>query len=379
MYEGILISDKIENGRTAGSIRLLATTIEFYNDKTKVSFPLAGLNVDRGGAANRLVFFSHPSFAGDTLYTQDHSILQHASFSNDQTLQLQVEKIRKSFKRKYIYSLAAIAAFTAILLASFYGLFLLKDSVVKKIASKIPVAWEEKLGNMAGSQVAMNSIQDKYLEDELKKITSPILAEIRKNNKRNYKFRFFLVNDPVVNAFALPGGIIMINSGLVVKADSAEELAGVIAHEISHITLQHGVRQIIQSVGIYLIIQTLLGDMEGIMAVLLDNSGFLMNLKFSRDFEREADDSGFAYLYEAGINPLGMKNFFQKLKEKEKEIMGEGVDIPSIISTHPGTEERINHLQKKLLQIDNKKKFRKNIMDFDKFKNKMKKYSNRQE
>src|SRR5690606_32430743 len=120
-------------------------------------------------------------------------------------------------------------------------------------------------------------------------------------------------------------------------AETPEEVAGVVAHEIAHVTEQHSMRQIISSTGLFLIIQAFLGDASGLLGALADNSYFLLNQKFSRDHEREADEKGMELLIAANIDPQGMISFFETLEE-------EHADMPSalnMISTHPATKERI--------------------------------------
>lgn len=370
-YNGIAISDKIKNGRTAGEISVTRKGLSFKSEKAEITLPLLGLKIEKGGAANNLLFFTHTKKEGWSVYTDQKDILKEELFTEYEELKTQIQQFNKN-KIKNSILLSIGTAFAGIL---FYFAFLasssLKDFAVKEIAAKIPLEWEEKLGGMAGSGVSSHIITNESINKDLGKITAPILKEINKDNARKYKFKFVIVDDKVVNAFALPGGTVIINSGLLLKTESPEELAGVLAHEISHVTRQHGVRQIIQSIGIYMIVQTLLGDVQGILAVLLDNSGFLLNLKFSRDFEREADDSGFKYLVGAEIDPTGMVSFFDKMKEEEKKVTGGEVEIPSIISTHPATDERINNLKKKLNKIESKNKYIKINLDYKKFKNKI--------
>ena len=371
VYNAIALSDKIPNGRTSGQLEI-STHLNFKSDKADKKIQLANLHIEAGGASGRLLFFKNPSTPGWSFYTDDWSILDDPAWEADAAVLQQILALKKKKKSRMSVYLAILFVMVGISYAGFFGTVWFKDFAIKSIAGQIPVEWEEKLGGMAFNGFSANVIKDKTLNSELSQILSPILKAAESDRK--YKFRFYLVADKMVNAFALPGGIVIINSGLVKKTTSAEELAGVIAHEISHITRQHGTRQLIQSVGIYFLVQTLLGDIQGLLAILLDNSSLLLNLKFSRDFEREADDSGFRYLVESGINPSGMISFFGKLK-KEEEKQKEGLDLPAIISTHPATAERISNLDEKMKNIDKTTKFQKISVDYSAFKNRMKRLS----
>ncbi|MFW6236744.1 MAG: M48 family metalloprotease, partial [Desulfovibrionales bacterium] len=100
-------------------------------------------------------------------------------------------------------------------------------------------------------------------------ITDPVFQGIPETE---YDFRVYLARNPEINAFALPGGIIVLNSGLILSATGPDQVAGVLAHEAAHVTLRHGLRQIIGTVGLFALVQALFGDATGLMAVLIDNS-----------------------------------------------------------------------------------------------------------
>lgn len=142
-------------------------------------------------------------------------------------------------------------------------------------------------------------------------------------------------NDSVVNAFAIPGGHVYIYSGLAKKVKSEDELAGVLAHEIAHISQRHGVKTIIKNNFYSTVADLLLGEDSQKWANFLDT---FRQLKNSRDMEYEADSCAVTFSAEAKQNPLGMKNFLGTLKDM-------GNSIPDIISTHPDTEKRIEYVQ----------------------------------
>ena len=155
------------------------------------------------------------------------------------------------------------------------------------------------------------------------------------------------------SSFALPGGFFYVNSGLILRAQEESELAGVMAHEISHVTARHGTKnatkgQILQLATIPLV---LLGPAglagyglyEGLNIALP-----LTFLKFSRDAEREADFLGLQYMYKAGYDPNAYVTFFERIQADEKRRPG---TIPKVFSTHPPTPERIDNAQKEIARI----------------------------
>jgi predicted Zn-dependent protease len=164
-------------------------------------------------------------------------------------------------------------------------------------------------------------------------------------------FTIKVLDSEEVNAFALPGGFFFVNSGLILKADSESELAGVMAHEIAHVAARHGTRQatrgtLINYASIPLIFMggwTGYAIRQGLgLAIPL---GFLT---FSRGFEREADFLGLQYLYKAGYDPTAFVDFFEKIESMEKKKPG---TISKVFSTHPMTDDRIKESQKEIQEV----------------------------
>jgi predicted Zn-dependent protease len=150
-------------------------------------------------------------------------------------------------------------------------------------------------------------------------------------------FHFFVVQDTQLNAFAIPGGYVFIFHGLLAQINSADELAGVLAHEIAHVEKNHFFKDIrkVQALELATIAAILLGGPEA--AVLAQGAAFNLQLQYSRENEAEADAVALIYLPRAGYNPEGLSNFFETMLVYEKfnpPLM------PSYFSTHPGMQER---------------------------------------
>jgi len=379
-YEAIAMGDQFERGRLSGRLTIESGFIVFRSGPFEKRFAIDGIEISRGGASDSLLFFSDPSDRSVTLYTRDSAILNEPSFAASDAALRQVVRLQKQTQKKRLGFVALLLVSIAALYGTVRGGVYLKEYAVRSIVKMVPLEWEEKLGNAAFSQVHATPLSDLpvSLQNDLKKITEPLVAEA-KSGDRHYRFRFYLSPDPEVNAFALPGGIVVIQKGLVEKARSPEELAGVIAHELSHVTQQHSLRQLTQTIGLYLVMQAFLGDVEGLFAVLLENSGYLLTLKFSRDFEAEADEGGFKTLVDAKIDPAGMISFFETLEKLERKKEGDsgtengdgtdagGDSYLEMIRTHPDTAKRIAALKKRYERID-RSRFRRLSIDFDRFK-----------
>lgn len=166
-------------------------------------------------------------------------------------------------------------------------------------------------------------------------------------NRGDLDWHFFVVNTDVVNAFALPGGYIYVNRGVIERAGKMDELAGVMGHEIGHVVKRHSVKQMQQqqgaNVGIVLTcVLTHVCDSQASQAAI-QVGGAAVFAKFSRQDEKEADEEGFKNVIRAGISPRGLVTFFQKL-------MAEQTTEPSAVdawfSDHPLTQDRIADIQR---------------------------------
>jgi predicted Zn-dependent protease len=171
-------------------------------------------------------------------------------------------------------------------------------------------------------------------------------------------FEFFLIRDSQINAFALPGGFIGVNTGLILAAQAESEVAGVMAHEIAHVTQRHIARMLMQQD------QSAVATLGAIAAALLlsrvstqaaeaaiafGQAGAIQNqLNFTRDNEREADRVGLQILDQAGFDPRGMAAFFERL-QRATRVYEAGA--PSYLRTHPLTFERIADMQNRTEQL----------------------------
>lgn len=204
-----------------------------------------------------------------------------------------------------------------------------------------------------GKQLAME------VERQAKLVDDPIISEyvnrVGQNLVRNSDVKvpvtIKVIDSEEVNAFALPGGFFFVNTGLVLRAETEAELAGVMAHEIAHIAARHGTRQATrgQVVNLATIPLIFMGGWTGYgvrqAASVLIPIGFLT---FSRGFETEADLLGLQYLYKAGYDPTAFVDFFEKLQSDEKRKPG---TMAKVFSSHPLTEDRIKGSQKNIQEI----------------------------
>jgi predicted Zn-dependent protease len=166
--------------------------------------------------------------------------------------------------------------------------------------------------------------------------------QIARQGGRNLSYRFYVVNTDAVNAFAVPGGFIYVNRGLIDKAANMSELAGVLAHEIGHVEERHSVEQLERqqsaNVGLNLAYVLLGRAPSGVEQAAIGVGGSLYFASHSREAEQEADAVAIDYLRGAGIHPRGLVTFFQKLMDDQSRQPSQ---LEAWFSTHPTTTERV--------------------------------------
>jgi Zn-dependent protease with chaperone function len=205
-------------------------------------------------------------------------------------------------------------------------------------AARVPVTWEASLGDaVVGHLVpAGKRCEDPQRQQALDAIVSALL---RGAPGQPYRFRLTVVDDATVNALAAPGGALVLFRGLLERTASAEELAGVLAHEIQHVLHRHGTRMVVQRASTGLLLTAVAGDVSGLMAFGLETARTLGDLRHSRQNEEEADLDGLRMLLAAGIDPRGMLEFFRKIATRE------GAALPRYLSSHPPSADRVERLQ----------------------------------
>jgi len=236
----------------------------------------------------------------------------------------------KRFAAIVVFALASVALLTYLTLVL----------APRLIAYSMPDSWREALGAQIESSFtedmkACNAPAGRAVLDRLE-------ARIREGNPGLPPLRLAVYDTPIVNAFALPGGRIAVFSNLIATADTPEELAGVVAHEIGHVANRHSESQIVRAVGLQLLLSLASGGSGG--NHLGELASVLAMLQYSRDAEREADGFAQQTMVNAQIDPLGLKRFFEKIRKLDDSsgILG---DLGTMISTHPLTEERIKDIK----------------------------------
>ena len=223
------------------------------------------------------------------------------------------------------------------------------DRGVGKAINFYSLKKETQLGRQLASEIEKNAkiVDDPVIAEYVNRIGQNIVN----NSDAQVPFTIKVIDSEEVNAFALPGGYFFVNTGLIELAQDEAELAGVMAHEIAHVAARHGTRsatrgQLIQYASIPLLF---IGGWAGYGIQQAANFAVPMTmLKFSREFEKDADFLGVQYMYKTGYDPASMVQFFERLKAKQKKNKNA---IAKAFSSHPLTEARIKAVQKTIDEL----------------------------
>ena len=279
----------------------------------------------------RTLYLKHP----DVIRAFREAVPDHLSLPFAQV----AERVRQArHQRRLVWGVVG-----GVILSTVLGLWFGADILVEIAVSRIPVEWEQKLGESAYRDFL--SHQEVMKEGPgvaaVEEMTHRLTEQISNNP---YKFQVTVVKSDVINAFALPGGYVVVFTGLMKKAESGEEVAGVLSHELNHVLQRHGLERIVKNVGLLTVVAIVLGNQQGLIGMMKQLGVELLTLKFGREQETEADLTGLQLLQRAKIDPSGMIRFFERLSEKDEGRM-------EWLSTHPMSTARAERLKAELAAL----------------------------
>jgi Zn-dependent protease with chaperone function len=314
---------------------LVATPKSTEEQTGPFKFPLKDKFLSFGGDDGTQVVLKNDD--DQTLYAERVSLEPHLQDRGDSLFRQRISTEKKRVVKSRRLSLAAFFGFflgCALLIG--VGIVVLNWGVDRSV-DQIPVSWEESLGEaVVEAHLEGNELIDPRLVDPVQKIVDRIAAA---EPGQPYTLTLHVVENPQINAFAAPGGHIVVFTGLLEETQRPEELAGVLAHEFQHVFQRHGLRGMVHSVKWQALAALVVGDVGTVQQVVLGHAPQFLTLAYGRSLEEEADIEGVELLVAAQIDPQGMADFFKILQKNEQ------IEIPEFISSHPDTENRIHNLE----------------------------------
>jgi Zn-dependent protease with chaperone function len=308
------------------------------------SVSFASLSVAPGGLDHdHLVLSWGTGPSRRTLYLKDPALIVAFRRAAPPALMAHLERaatqVRHARRRHRAFWGGATAVVIGLAMLIWFG----SNLIVRWAVAGIPIEWEQQLGQ---------AVYQDFLSKESVIKEGPAVSAVLEMTRRMtdkipnnpYAFKVSVVQSPLVNAFALPGGYVVVFTGLIKKAESGEEVAGVLSHELNHVLQRHGMERMVKMLGLAAVVRIIAGDRQGLFGLMKDLGQELATLKFGREQEMEADITGLRLLHDARIAPDGMIRFFERLSEKDQARV-------ELFSTHPMSKARAERLKAELASL----------------------------
>lgn len=229
-----------------------------------------------------------------------------------------------------------VVVWSAITVAVIGGLVFGAPKLAEMLAPHVPPDWETKVGERIVSKL----IDGETACDAAGGIDSlqTLTDELIRSSGYNGAVVLYVIDDPLINAYAGPGGHVVIFRGLIDAAESGEQVAGVLAHELAHTVEHHPMKSIARQMALRFVIALLIGDISELSMVAAELGSALLGSTYNREMEAEADALAVALLNRAGYNADGLASLFELLDEQEEGTMP---DLLTWFSSHPVHEERV--------------------------------------
>ena len=335
-----------------GEIFFTTRSMTFRSGETLIDILLSELNVELDNSGDGRVIFRQARQDGWTIATCDTEVLECRSVPQIAEIasRLESQLVRREISRRVKMVLIFFVGCGLLLWLGMVAV----GAMVRSIVAKVPPSLEKEYGSECFEELKEQIVllENTNLVAELVTVAEPLLKVMPKTQE----WQFYVVVQRTPNAFALPGGYIVVTTGMLKLAKRPEELLGVLAHELAHVTEKHGFRGQVAAAGPLLVCQVFVRGQSGATALLGGGSAFLVAQSFSQEYEKEADDIGWDYMVKAKIDPRGMIDIFRKLQAYEMKHEGPSI-LPQAFESHPDTAKRIARLEAKWKRLSQKSDF----------------------
>lgn len=348
-FTGGIFCETLSDGRTGGEIQLQPAGVSAVAPDGQVfSIPYRECQVEVGGFSGKMVFCRNAD-RSVTIFCEDPKFAKALSMASsgmlDEQLQAGKKKQRGENRRQWLLGTTCLVVLLAVVVASYFGIRYGATAAVQALPTSVDI----KIGETAFSSMDLGGpkIDDQIVVGAMQSIVDRLAPHAAIDG---LEFEIHVVQSPMINAFALPGGTMVVYTGLIENADNAEQVASVLAHEMAHATKRHGLQRIARSMGIWAGVSLLIGDVGGLIGAGADLFQIASVNSYSRGQETEADEEGARMMHAAGINPSEMAKFFEMLEAEHGDVP----DFFAWISTHPDHGARIASVEKMVASFPEK-------------------------
>lgn len=345
-FHGGVFSKELPHGRSGADIelardRVIATT----EDNRQFSLPYSDCKLSIGGASGRMVF-CRSTDRELTVFCEDKRFVRMLEQESGGLLAQELDQMRQSQRKDRSSSRRwGAVVLVGLAISLVLGYFAIRYGATLA-AQALPISIDQRIGKLAMSQMDFGGpeIHDPEIEEAIQQIVDRLAPHAA---VPGFEYDVHIVRSDQINAFALPGGPIVVYTGLIEASDTPEQVAGVLGHEMAHVTLRHSMERIGQSLGIAAAIDLMIGNVEGIIAAGVGLFELASVNHYGRGQESAADAEGLRMLHAAKIDPHGLPKFFETLKEEHDDVPG----MLAWISTHPDHDTRIANLNAQIATL----------------------------
>ncbi|MFT3924800.1 MAG: M48 family metallopeptidase [Myxococcales bacterium] len=348
-FKGGVFAKSIEGGRAGAMLRFEGDALVGETAEGQIfRVPYRACELELGGASGRMWFCRTREPEAITLFCEEPGFREALGEQARRELGPQLEQLSLRLRAEGRRSLGLWLALGLLAVALLGGGYLGIKSAGQASVQMLPRSVDEQIGELAVEHMDLQGsvVSDPVLKEGIERI----MKRLAPKPVDGFTFEPRVVDAAIVNAFALPGGPMVIYTGLIRAAKTPEQLAGVLAHEMSHVTRRHGMKRIAQSLGIVAAIQLLFGDVSGIAAVAVQVLQEGAVNSYSREQEHEADMDAVRTLARAQLDPNALADFFVILEKREGNLPG----FVSWLGTHPDLSQRIKDVRAAATPIESK-------------------------
>jgi beta-barrel assembly-enhancing protease len=340
LFEGGVFEPNLPTGRSGARLHLDTAHLVAETPSGECLYlALDRCRLSLGGASGRMVFCRDDTL-DLTLFSEAPGFLKALTECDVPTVQQAARSLvedNRKHRRRTLRLLGLGLILAALVL---FGLYQLAGSAASFAVSATPISIDARIGEIALSSMDLKGprTNDRALTNAMTKIVDRLQPHAK---LKDMTFSVTIVDASIVNAFCLPGGRIVVYTGLIRKAQKPEQVAAVLAHEIAHATLRHGLMGVLRSVGIVGSVQLLVGDVGGLAALAIELAQAGVLTSYSRSQEAEADHEGLRMMYEGHLEGRAMAEFFVLLREEQ----GDMPDELSWLASHPQLSDRVKAIE----------------------------------
>lgn len=305
-----------------------------------ILLPLATLEVTPGGYDGDFVFLRAPGHPA-TISTTELALVATLATVGGPAMEARLAHVRKHRRASSFWRTFSLAA-TGVVLLALAAFLVATPWILSASIGALPTSVDRSIGDAAMPDLSAEGTP--ITEPRVTALVETIVARLAAAGPPSeHRYEVTVIDHDEVNAFALPGGRIVVWTGLVTHAESAEQIAGVIAHEMAHVERRHGLRNVVYraglALGLRLLVAIFLGiDLDGFTALAADAAALAIANEYSQDQESEADADAVRRMHAAGLDPTALAGFFRVMSSAG---LGDVPAIASWLSTHPDHASRI--------------------------------------